>query len=204
MTQIKVIIFDLGGVLINFSFERAYQKWAELTNYEAKIFRSHFAYESEILYQFEKGLITAFEFYEYLTKEMNITWEFEQFKRGWIYTNIGINPKMVTLVGQLRERFKIYALSNINELHAQDIKQRFPQLFSSFESTFFSHELHARKPELEIYQKTLASLNLEPYQVMFIDDLEKNVIEAEKLGVIGIWMQSSIQIKNELKKRGIL
>ena len=204
MTHIEAIIFDLGGVLINYSFERAFKMWAKLTIHTAEHFRSRFSYEDVILHEFEKGQITAHEYYVHLTNILNVTWTYDQFKAGWEYVNIDVNLKMLNLLQSLRTKYKLYVLSNTNELHAQDITQRFPELFSNFNFAYFSQDLHARKPNVEIYQKILNAIALEPQKVLFIDDLESNIVGAQKLGIIGIQMHSTPQVKEELKNIGIL
>ena len=57
---------------------------------------------------------------------------------------------------------------------------------------------------MEIYQKILNAIALEPQKVLFIDDLESNIVGAQKLGIIGIQMHSTPQVKEELKNIGIL
>ena len=157
-----------------------------------------------ILHEFEKGQITALEYYEHLTSKLSVSWTYEQFKAGWVYVNIGVNPEMFGLLQFLRTKYKLYVLSNTNELHAQNITQRFPEVFSCFNSVYFSQDLHDRKPSVEIYKKTLNAIALDPQKVIFIDDLEKNIVSAQTLGIHGIQMFSVSQVKDDLKRLGIL
>ncbi len=203
VVPIKAIIFDLGNVLINYSFERAFEKWAELTGYPQTHFKSRFSYDNATLYAFEQGKISPSEYFEYLTTLFGIQWTFEQFQEGWLFTNIGVNTIMLPILDFLKTDYKIYALSNINELHAQNIIERFPQLFSYFEKCFFSHDLSSRKPQKEIYQKVINLIKLKPEELLFIDDMEINIEGAKKVGIKVIQMHSKSQLILDMNKLGM-
>ncbi|TFH31178.1 MAG: HAD family phosphatase [Promethearchaeota archaeon] len=203
MINIKAIIFDLGNVLIDYSFHRAFHKWAELTLHPQDFFASQFQYD-ETLWQFERGQITPREYYQYLSQSMQITWDYDMFKQGWIFVNIGLIQEMVALLPILSEKFSLYVLSNTNELHIESVKHEFPQIFRYFKQEFYSHELSARKPDAEIYDKVIQMINLPPHEILFIDDMEENIRGAERAGIHGIVMSSATELKQELVKLGIL
>jgi len=52
-----------------------------------------------------------------------------------------------------------------------------------FERSFYSYELGCMKPDVLYFQRILASLPVAPGQILFIDDLEPNVIAARSVGI---------------------
>lgn len=202
--KIEGIIFDLGKVLIEYSFQRAFEKWAELTKNTNYLFEARFVYEDPTLHQYERGQITSNQYFQYLSHIMEIQWTFDQFKEGWVYTNIGVNQELIPLLEKLQKDYRLFILSNTNELHANNIMERFPYLFSYFETPFFSHQMNARKPEVLIYQKLLESIQILPEKLVFIDDLEKNLTTAEELGIKTIKMSSKTQLLEDLKSFGVI
>jgi FMN phosphatase YigB (HAD superfamily) len=60
------------------------------------------------------------------------------------------------------------------------------------------------KPEPEIYQLALKLLGIAPEEALFIDDLPRNTIAAEALGIPSIVFESPAQLRRELQARGIL
>ncbi len=205
MAEIKAIIFDLGNVLINYSFDRAFQKWAELTDHPPEFFATNFQYD-ETLWQFERGQITPEEYHQYLSKTMNISgdWDYEIFKEGWIFVNIGLNQKAVELLPLLEKKYLLYVLSNTNELHIESVTKDYPHLFRHFKQKFYSHDLSVRKPDAEIYEKVIKIIDLPPHEILFIDDMVENIRGAEQVGIQGIVMPSPAELKEILIKNGIL
>ncbi|MHA1674635.1 MAG: HAD family hydrolase [Promethearchaeota archaeon] len=205
MTEIKAIIFDLGKVLINYSFDRAFQKWAELTGHPPEFFANNFQY-NETLWQFERGQITPEEYFQYLSKSMKFPadWDYKIFKEGWISVNIGLIQETVDLLPLLKKKYSLYVLSNTNKLHIESVTKDYPQLFLHFKQKFYSHDLSARKPDAEIYEKVIKIIDLPPHEILFIDDMVDNIKGAEKTGIKGIVMITASELKENLKKLGIL
>ncbi len=202
--MIKAILFDLGNVLINYSFDRAFVKWAELTSHPKELFKSHFNYEDPELHQLEKGNISPQDYHKILSEKLEISWEYSHFVEGWNYVNIGVNEDLFPVLETLKKKFPLYVLSNTNLLHANNITSRFPKLFSYFKKNFFSHELHARKPDREIFDQIITSLHLEASELLFIDDLIANVQGAQNIGITAILMESNTQLISKLATMGLL
>ncbi|MBN1801411.1 MAG: HAD family phosphatase [Candidatus Lokiarchaeota archaeon] len=204
VSPIKAIVFDLGDVLIEHSFTRAFLKWSELTQIPQDLFQEGFKYEDPLMERFERGQISAEDFFQHLTQKLNINWAFSEFKQGWLHAIDEVNPESYTLLEKLKARFELHVLSNTNELHAKDILVRFPKLFAYFNRIFFSNELYARKPEKEIYRKMIEQLDMPPEQILFIDDNERNLIGASEFGIQTVQMQSYSQLYISLKNFAII
>ena len=91
-------------------------------------------------------------------------------------------PGAGDLLLSLRQSYQVAALSNINELHVPRMLKEF-RLDEYFDNLFFSNELHLSKPDPDFYLKALELLAVAPNEVVFFDDVEKNVSAARDLGI---------------------
>jgi putative hydrolase of the HAD superfamily len=73
-----------------------------------------------------------------------------------------------------------------------------------FDSQTFSCEVGVCKPEPEIYRNCLNKLNVQPYEVLFLDDRESNVRAAEALGMHAVLFSHHADAMRELEQRFIL
>ena len=95
-----------------------------------------------------------------------------------------------------------YCLSNMG--HASiDYLEREHRFFEVFSGKLISCRLRLCKPEPGIYQHALKTYQLEPAQTVFIDDVEKNVAAAARLGMRTIQFKSAAQCERELRALGV-
>jgi HAD superfamily hydrolase (TIGR01509 family) len=110
---------------------------------------------------------------------------------------------MYILVNQLKEQhISIALLSNIDERLSKLIRDF--GLYEPFNPCLLSCEIDAEKPDLKAYELLLTQLNLPPKEVLFIDDRLENIESAKTMGFDAILFESEQQLRNELRKRGIL
>ena len=103
----------------------------------------------------------------------------------------------INLLKELSKKYRIFLLSNTNEIHYHQynkdlIDQYGFDLSSLFEKAYYSHEIGMRKPDPEIFEFVLNDSKLIPAETIFIDDLNKNIDVANRMGINTIW----IDIKN--------
>lgn len=109
-------------------------------------------------------------------------------------------PETIDFIRQLKqEGFKIYLLSNINEPVLEQLKKKFPTIFSYFDGFVCCSAAtgYIHKPDPRIYQQFLNRFNVKPDQVVFVDDLLKNIKAALTLGISGILFTSGPQLIRE-------
>lgn len=116
---------------------------------------------------------------------------------------IGVNPEMYILVDQLKERhIPIGLLSNIDERLSNLIRDF--GLYEPFHPCLLSCKIGIEKPDLRAYELLLTKLNLPAKDVIFIDDRLENIESAKVIGLDAILFESEQQLRNELRKRGVL
>ena len=68
---------------------------------------------------------------------------------------------------------------------------------------FCSYELHSHKLEPQIYLEVARIINIKPEFLLFVDDMERNVIGAQSVGIDTILAKNPAQILNEMIQRGV-
>jgi putative hydrolase of the HAD superfamily len=113
-------------------------------------------------------------------------------------------PETVDLLYRLKARgYPLYCLSNMGHASIEYL-EREHRFFEVFSGKLISCRLRLCKPEPGIYEHALKTYRLEPEETVFIDDVEKNVAAAAKLGIRTIQFKSAAQCERELRALGIL
>lgn len=202
MVKYQAILFDWGNVILDFSYDLTFEKWVDLTSFDYNFFKSHFKFDSKLL-EYEKGEISSQEYFNYITKLLNISWNFESFERGWNNIYIGINSQIAFLLKRLKKNYKLYLLTNTNELHANCWKKNYLDILNLYDGIFSSYKLHSHKPEPKIYKDVLKEIDIDPKYVLFVDDNKENILGAKNVGIDGILAISAEQIINDMKDLSI-
>jgi putative hydrolase of the HAD superfamily len=103
------------------------------------------------------------------------------------------------MVQAARTQFPCYAFTNTNASHHAVWSAMFPEVWSSFERVFTSHELGYRKPEPQVFEYVSHTLDVPPYAIMFFDDMLENVEAATKAGLHAVHVQSPADVRGALQ-----
>ncbi len=187
---IRHLIFDLGNVLIDLDMAATEQRLQALLGDH---FRASFARnEQEGLFEaFEKGLISEADFFAELRRLAKAGTTVEELKDAWNAMLLGFPLERLLWVEHLRKRgCHTYVLSNTNVTHLEWVYHHLDAEYgiSNYEQRFFdkvwySHQLHLRKPEPEIYRYVLEDAGLDPAETLFVDDNPANVAAARAAGI---------------------
>jgi len=197
MLRGKVLIFDLGGVLVENSGREA------LTALLSKDVQSRDVrlrwLASSIVQRFERGHISADEFASGLVKEWNLKLDPLEFLQTFATWPKGFFPGAKELVATLKSRYRVICLSNSNEVHWA----RFPELATIFDLAFSSHQIGHVKPDREAFEFALTSVGAKPEDVYFFDDLQPNVEAARTIGIRAIQVEGILAVKAALQREGL-
>ena len=200
---IKNIIFDLGNVLIPLKTEQATKAFLDLmpegkTGEDIKNIKS-----SKCFFDYETGRISTDEFLNELLPFFKPEVKKEEIANAW-KTIIGEFPVVhVEMLQRLRQKYRIFLLSNTNEIHASKFEKEVPRvdhLKNLFERLYYSHQMGLRKPQSEIYNKVLAANNLIPSETLFADDLPENIETAKKLGIQTLLVTPELELNKWFEK----
>lgn len=187
--ECPVLIFDLGGVLVDLNLERCLLNFAALGFKDAArlISKTH---QSGIFERFESGKISGAEFCREVREFAGIRAGDAEIRAAWVSMLGGLRPEKLKLLKRLKSqgRQKILLLSNVNEF-AWDfcLKNYFERgggsLCDFFDRAFLSFEMKLLKPDLRIYKNLLKEIGAPAGDCLFIDDSPSNCAAAESLGI---------------------
>lgn len=179
---ITTIVFDMGGVLIDFDAKRSLTTHFD-PKYHNLINEKTFASKEWKL--MDKGDYEVEEAIEIMCRDLPAELHDEVSKM--ILDHEGEMPpikEMYPIVKALHEKgYKIYLLSNC-PLWFDDFKKSVPA-FDFFDGFIISARYNLIKPEKEIYHVLFNEFALEPSECFFIDDSPANIETAIELGMVG-------------------
>ena len=185
--NIKNIVFDLGGVLVDLDFKNAINglQQAGFANVKEQLQ----AFDQDgIFKKFELGEIDSDQFRTAIRENSTVTLTDEEVDTLWNSMLLEVPRKKLELILDLRSKYMVYLLSNTNAIHWDYVcKNAFNyrgfRVNDYFEETFLSYEMHLAKPDKAIFEKVLQDANLLPEETLFIDDSEANCKAASELGI---------------------
>ncbi|MCZ2356817.1 MAG: HAD family phosphatase [Bacteroidia bacterium] len=173
---IENIIFDLGGVLYAVDYQRTRDYFAPYALYTQTA-------QSPVFDLFETGQLSENEFTKRLQQEYNLPFSADKIIDGWNAMLLGLIPERIDIIKKLRQKYRLFLLSNTNEIHYRFIFEECNPLFNLFERCYFSHHLQLRKPNAEIFEYVLQENNLSRSNTLFIDDSPQHIEAARTLNL---------------------
>ena len=205
--MIKNIIFDMGGVLIDFNARkhvdriRTLEDGSPITE-EDKLLLKDIVYDNRYWPALDFGYFESEDQYIELMKTVlpeHLHFALEMLIKDWeIYPVEG----MADLIRRLKEAgYNIYLLSNAGPRHPE----YWPKIPGSeyFDGVVASAIEKMWKPAADIYELILSRYNLVAEECIFVDDLAVNCAAAWMQGIDSIVFRSKDQLERELAKRDI-
>ncbi len=193
--EVKVILFDLGRVLMHIDFD-AFPKGLGLFTKEQRA-----PYEipvKKIVYLYECGKITTKEFSDALLTIFDDRFSREQILDAYDSIIVEDNREIIPFVQSVQKKYRIAILSNTSPSHWEKIL-RVSSVIKLFPDAYTSFQLGAMKPSSIVYEKVCELMNVEPHEVIFIDDLKENIDGANTVGMKGIVFTNVEQVKLLIK-----
>lgn len=177
----KCFAFDLGKVLFDFDYNIALKK------IESKIEVSsqeiiHQLFLKDFAKDFEKGLVSASQFYEKFKNAFKLSVGYEEFIDIWCDI-FSLNKDVANLIERLSYVYPVYLISNINELHFEYLYKNYPDIFSFFDGLILSYKVKSLKPEKEIYRQLKDISGYEYENIIYVDDRTDLICEAKELNL---------------------
>lgn len=202
MLKYKAIIFDLGGVIVNLDQDRTIRSFkrldADLDEINEKL---------PVFKLYETGKIDTDTFIQSIKAELKGIATDEEIVSAWNNMILNVTPDRISILKQLRKSYKLFILSNTNELHIKEFKSIFEKDHPAeiwenlFDKIYYSHEIGLRKPNAEAWQHILDEQQLKAEETIFIDDTRMHFKTAEDMGMksiltnkpIGEWFVNEIK-----------
>lgn len=185
--SIRNIIFDLGGVILNIDPQLTVEAFHNL-GWEDFYGDNNQSLSKELFYNLEKGNSSPEAFRENVRHMIDEQIDDEEIDLAWTAMILDIPDDRVRYLEELKKSYKLFLLSNTNEIHRIKFHRNFEtdfgySFYDLFEQNFYSHEMGMRKPNPQIYIQVLKEANLVPEETLFIDDMIENIGAAKTTGM---------------------
>lgn len=195
MQTVKNIIFDLGGVILNLDFKKTEFAFAALG---IGNFNEYYTLQTAIpLFEnLETGKIKPDIFYDEFRKLVKTELTNNEIMHAWNALLLDFPAERIDWLKEISKRYKIYLLSNTNEIHYNSFINTFKQQIGNYNfddlfiKAYYSHRIGLRKPSKEIFETVLKNENLQPAETLFIDDSITNIDAAKLTGLQTIHLPS--------------
>jgi 2-haloacid dehalogenase len=203
MKKIETVIFDLGGVLIDWNPDYVYKEIFEddkkMNDFYAEICTSEWNEEQDggrSLKDATEELVERFPDHEENIRAYYGRWE--EMLKGPIEATVEV-LKEVKETGKVR----LYALTNWSAETFPIALNRF-EFLHWFDGRLVSGEERMRKPFPEIYQLLVRRFNIDPHTAIYIDDNDRNLSAPKEMGIETIHFSNASDLRNKLKLLGVL
>ncbi len=197
MRSDRVVLFDLGGVLVENTGEQGLWSLLPYQLSREEIWARWLA--SDAVRRFECGQISPEVFAARFIEEWRLEVGPAAFIESFVTWPRGLFDGAAALVRNLRARHCVACLTNNNALHWA----RFPELPALFDASFASHLTGLLKPDPEAFEHVLRELDVRADQVYFLDDLAQNVEAARKVGMRAVQVRTFAEVEPALRAEGL-
>lgn len=198
--EIKNIIFDFGGVLIDWNprylYRNMFHDEVEMEFFLEKICSPEWNLKQDagrLFNEATKELANKFPQYEN---------EIRNFYSNWTKMIGGSIEENVVLIEDLKDKYRLFGLTNWSAEAFPIVFNQYP-FFKELEGIVVSGIEKIVKPDARIYKLLLTRYGLIANESLFIDDNQENINAANKLGFKTIHLKEKVSLKNELQKLAV-
>jgi putative hydrolase of the HAD superfamily len=180
-SNVDAVVFDLGGVLAEFSGVLTMRELAGIDS-DDELWRRWL--ECEWVRRFERGRCSAEDFAAGVVSDWQLPIsgaEFLETFAGWVQEPYDGAEQ---LVADTAANVPVAMLSNMNSVHWDLAVSGWP-LVTHFAHVFTSFQLGLIKPDREVFDHVAETLGVEPGRILFLDDNQINVDGARTAGLMG-------------------
>jgi len=203
MRNINTIIFDLGGVLIDWDPKYVYHTIFEKEKEMEWFFQNICTFEWNEEQDAGRTIAEATNLLikKYPEHESNIRAYYDR----WEEMLGGPIDDTVEILAELKKNpnLKLYALTNWSA-ETFPIALKKYEFLHWFDGRLVSGEERIRKPFIDLYKRLIDKYSIDPLTALYLDDNIRNLLPAKELGMQTIHFQSPDQFRNELVERGVI
>ncbi|MBT3336413.1 MAG: HAD family phosphatase [Anaerolineae bacterium] len=202
-STIKAIIFDFGGVLIDWSPHNLYNAYfpnqpEALEDFLREVDFYTWNAEQDRGRSFREGVA------ELSAKFPHRADLIAAYAENWINSITGEISGTVRILHRLKAKgYSLYGLSNWSAETFPLVRDEFSFL-DQFDDLVLSGEVKLVKPEPEIFHYLLERIPEEVGECLFIDDSLANIEAAQKLGFYTVHFRSAERLEDELREHQLL
>jgi glucose-1-phosphatase len=198
---IRIILFDIGGVLVEFTGISSLQAWTGNRLTQDELWRKWLY--SSFVRSFESGEIGPNTFAEQLITEMELPVSRKEFIEAFSVWPKAVFPGAVEIISRISSKYVRATLSNSNVIHWPRLMDEMG-LRNLFAYHFASHLMGKLKPDREVFEHVVSVLKCEPSAILYLDDQSLNVEAAQLIGFQAVWVKEVQEIERVLRDANVL
>ncbi len=152
-SNIKNILFDLGGVILDINVQATLKQFYEL-GFPAELMQFPNSMTTDLYYKYETGKLNTEQFRNQIRKAAGIEMTDRAFDEAWNAMLVRFPEERVALLKELSKRYNLYMLSNTSALHVKVFEKMYldsagKSMHEVFDKIYYSHEIGWHKPDRE-------------------------------------------------------
>ena len=185
----RLYIFDMGGVLCC-----DFNNIPVISNYLGITEENFFIYSGENFRKLLDGKIDSNEFWVRFSLRYGKKVEEELFGK---FFNPGIIRETKDIIEQLKSNSRVVCGTNTIDSHYYYLLNQ--GVYDIFDEVYASNLMGISKPDPDFYWHILNKEGIKPENTVFVDDIEENIISAQKIGINSIFFTDSDSLKQQIK-----
>jgi FMN phosphatase YigB (HAD superfamily) len=178
-SNIKAIVFDLGGVLFQEGKSVAIEKLFKEKGYDKNAVLN--IIKSPESFDLRAGLINDEKFWNFAQKKLSKGYDAITVKNYW-YDGYILDENIFNLVKKLHGKYKLFIFSGNIKSRVEYLEKKY-NFRKYFDLEVYSYDYHLNKPQKEFVDVLIEKSGLNPQEMIFIDDNEEVLEPAKKLGI---------------------
>lgn len=200
---IRAIIFDFGGVIINWDPHVLFNKYFKSDTNAIDDFLTEIDFNNWNLAQ-DKGYPFALAVTDLSAQFPQYAHLIQAYDKEWEESITGIVPESAEILHKLKSAgSRLYGLTNWSSEKFSIVRRKYP-IFNLFEEIIVSGEVKLIKPDPAIYHMLLHRINLKSNECLMVDDSLRNIEVARKLGFLTHHFTSPANLEVSLRQFGLL
>ena len=201
MKHLKNIVFDFGGVLIDWNpvylYKNVFDNEEKMNDFLENICTSEWNLQQDKGRSLNEATRILKE------KHPEFADEIEMYYGRWTEMLGGIIEENVKLIKPLKQKYKVYGLTNWSSETIPHAMDRY-DFFKDLDGMVVSGAEKLVKPDYKIYQILLDRYNIKAEESLFIDDNAANIKAAEEMNFKVVHLTDGLNLIEWLKDKGIM
>ena len=205
LKNIKAILFDMGGVLVDLDMAAGKKNFNEVLEYPDTETMLDPCHGQGLFMKTEAGELSGEEFRKAILAQSKAGCTEYMVNEAMWSMLVGIRPEKARLLKRLSQKYDLYLLSNNNPIMMVKCRRLFEEagipLEKIFKKSFVSCEMKLIKPCREIFERVIAQIpEHSASEILFIDDSMKNVEVAAQTGLQTLHYQQGEDLEEKLSE----
>ena len=196
------LVFDLGGVLVRWDPEAIIAEVFKDEDVKARVRDGVFGHADWL--ELDRGTLTREDAIRRAAQRTQISESEITRLLHQVPPSLGVFPDTVDLVHRLKRKgHPLYCLSNMHFASIEYLEKTHT-FWDVFDGAVISCRLQLCKPEPQIYAHLLTTYDLKAADTLFIDDVQKNLDAAARLGIHTLRFENATQCERELRALALI